>query len=120
MLGRYAAEVQSSRQGKAISTMAEVTEAGRSLKERLWEIMVRRRQGCKLAVPFLHVNESAPLRAQVEMTPPGTQIAPEAGKKEMALFDVKYKIFRESIDVQRKWRKMVEDVCGDAGKEEEA
>lgn len=51
------------------------------------------------------------------MTPAGKRIVPEAGKKEMALFDVKYQIYKESIDVQRRWRKMVDDVAGSEGLE---
>jgi hypothetical protein len=43
------------------------------------------------------------------MTPAGKRVVPGAGPKEMALLDVKYKIFRESIDVQRRWRKIVDD-----------
>lgn len=58
----------------------------------------------------------SPTRLQVDMTPVGKRIVPEAGEKEMALFDVKYKIYRESIEVQRRWRKMVDDVAGDEGR----
>lgn len=44
------------------------------------------------------------------MTPEGKAVLPAAKDYEKRLLDVKYKIFRESIDVQRRWRKMVEDV----------
>lgn len=38
------------------------------------------------------------------MTPPGTQISPSASPKEKKLLEAKYKIFRESIDIQKRWR----------------
>lgn len=47
------------------------------------------------------------------MTPAGKRIVPSAGEKEMRLLDVKYKIFRESIDVQKRWREMVKEACGE-------
>ena len=48
-------------------------------------------------------------RVQVEMTPPGTMIAPAAKPKEKKLLEAKYKIFRESIEIQYRWRKEMED-----------
>jgi hypothetical protein len=75
-LGRFAHEVAEARQGKEITSMDDVKESGKKMGERLWEIMV-------------------------EMTPPGKRVVPEAKEKEVKLLDVKYKIFRESIDVQR-------------------
>lgn len=48
-----------------------------------------------------------------EMTKPAYAIIPrkgEEGEKEKRLLDVKYKIFREAVDVQRKWRKMIDEV----------
>lgn len=47
------------------------------------------------------------------MTPAGKRVIPGAGEQEMRLLDVKYKIFRESIDVQRRWRKMVDEAYGE-------
>ncbi|KAL7410972.1 Pentulose kinase [Mrakia frigida] len=88
MLGRYAYEVQRSRDSKEITTMEEVLSEGQQYKESLWEIMV-------------------------EMTPAGKRVVPGAGEQEMRLLDVKYKIFRESIDVQRRWRKMVDEAYGE-------
>ncbi|KAH9950160.1 Pentulose kinase [Amylocystis lapponica] len=45
----------------------------------------------------------------VEMTPPGTMIAPAADAKEKKLLEAKYKIFRESIEIQKRWRKEMEE-----------
>ncbi|KAI9507189.1 Pentulose kinase [Russula earlei] len=45
-----------------------------------------------------------------EMTPPGTVIRPSAGEREKRLLDVKYRIFLESIDIQRKWRREIDAV----------
>ncbi|KZT12662.1 Pentulose kinase [Laetiporus sulphureus 93-53] len=45
----------------------------------------------------------------IEMTPPGTMIAPSASAREKKLLLAKYKIFRESIDIQKRWRKEMED-----------
>jgi hypothetical protein len=41
---------------------------------------------------------------KVEMTLPGTLIAPTATAKEQKLLEAKYKIFRESIEIQKRWR----------------
>ena len=46
---------------------------------------------------------------QVEMTPPGTMVVPAASAKEEKLLEAKYKIFRESIDIQKRWRKEMEN-----------
>ena len=43
------------------------------------------------------------------MTPPGTLVAPAASPKEKKLLQAKYKIFRESIDIQKRWRKEMEE-----------
>ena len=45
------------------------------------------------------------------MTPPGTLIAPAASVKEKKLLEAKYKIFRESIELQKRWRKEMEDAA---------
>ena len=41
----------------------------------------------------------------VEMTPQGESVAPSATAKEKRLLEAKYKIFREQIEIQRRWRK---------------
>lgn len=41
MLGRFAAEVSESRQGKPIELQKDAEEVSEGMKERLWEIMVR-------------------------------------------------------------------------------
>ncbi|KAI6046497.1 hypothetical protein EDC04DRAFT_2864704 [Pisolithus marmoratus] len=48
-------------------------------------------------------------RVMVEMTPSGTLIAPSAPSKIKKILDAKYKIFLEMIDVQKRWRKEVEE-----------
>ncbi|KAF9268339.1 Pentulose kinase [Marasmius fiardii PR-910] len=45
----------------------------------------------------------------VEMTPPGTIVRPAASKREKKLLEAKYKIFREQIDIQYRWRKEIEE-----------
>ncbi|OCH84587.1 Pentulose kinase [Obba rivulosa] len=44
-----------------------------------------------------------------EMTPPGTLVPPKAEEKEKRLLEAKYKIFRESIDIQLRWRKEMDE-----------
>lgn len=48
-------------------------------------------------------------KIMVDMTPPGTLVAPSASSREKKLLQAKYKIFRESIDIQKRWRKEMED-----------
>ncbi|KAF7330797.1 Pentulose kinase [Mycena venus] len=48
-------------------------------------------------------------RIMVEMTPPGTLVAPAASPKEKKLLAAKYKIFRESIEIQKRWRQEMEE-----------
>ncbi|KAF8898113.1 FGGY family of carbohydrate kinase [Gymnopilus junonius] len=45
----------------------------------------------------------------VEMTPPGMMIKPSCTQKEKKLLDAKYKIFLETIDIQKRWRKEIEE-----------
>ncbi|KAJ3987591.1 Pentulose kinase [Lentinula detonsa] len=46
-------------------------------------------------------------RIMVEMTPPGTIVKPSGREKK--LIEAKYKIFREAIDIQYRWRKQIEE-----------
>lgn len=43
------------------------------------------------------------------MTPPGTLVAPAASSRVKKLLDAKYKIFRETIDIQKRWRQQIEE-----------
>jgi hypothetical protein len=43
------------------------------------------------------------------MTPPGTIVRPAAAAKEKKLLEAKYKIFREAIDIQYRWRVEIEE-----------
>ncbi|KAH9921515.1 Pentulose kinase [Epithele typhae] len=45
----------------------------------------------------------------VEMTPAGTMVEPAASPKEKKLLQAKYKIFLEAIELQRRWRKEMEE-----------
>jgi len=40
----------------------------------------------------------------VEMTPPGTLVSPAASPREKKLLEAKYKIFLETIEIQKRWR----------------
>ncbi|WVQ98038.1 hypothetical protein IAU59_005160 [Kwoniella sp. CBS 9459] len=89
MLGRYAYDLTAERQGQAITNQAEAEEAKEKDGNKLWDVMV-------------------------SMTHPGKRVDPRSddlGEREVKLLDVKYKIFREAVEVQRKWRKMVAEVA---------
>jgi hypothetical protein len=45
------------------------------------------------------------------MTPPSTRVVPSASKKEKKLLEAKYKIFRETIEIQKRWRKQMEEAA---------
>ncbi|GLB33245.1 putative FGGY family of carbohydrate kinases, C-terminal domain [Lyophyllum shimeji] len=45
----------------------------------------------------------------VEMTPVGSLVAPSASAKERRLLEAKYKIFRETIEIQKRWRKEMDE-----------
>jgi len=46
----------------------------------------------------------------VEMTAPGTVISVSLNSREKRLLEAKYSIFREAIEIQKRWRKQMEDV----------
>lgn len=48
----------------------------------------------------------------VEMTPPGSLIRPTLDEEASRLLNTKYSIFREMIDVQKRWRKEIEQATG--------
>ena len=47
------------------------------------------------------------------MTRPGVQIVPSATIREKQLLEAKYKIFRETINIQRRWRKEMAEAAED-------
>jgi len=47
------------------------------------------------------------------MTPVGTLITPKATNKEKKLLESKYKIFLETIEIQKRWRKQMEDAANE-------
>jgi len=86
MLGRFAADLSAGRQGQPILTQTESVEAGKKDGGLLWNVMT-------------------------DMTQPGEKVEPRRGadgESEKKLLDVKYKIFREAVEVQKRWRSMVE------------
>jgi hypothetical protein len=46
------------------------------------------------------------------MTPSGTKMSPAASWKEKRLLEAKYKIFLETIEIQKKWRHVMEAAVG--------
>ena len=91
MLGRYADE--------ASNNGGERGREGQA--ERLWSIMVRFASSIFVFLLFFIL--------QVEMTSIGTLISPKASNKEKRLLEAKYKIFLETIDIQMRWRKEMDD-----------
>ncbi|KAL7419484.1 hypothetical protein Q5752_006322 [Cryptotrichosporon argae] len=84
MLGRFAHEL-SAAAPQRITTQADAEKLGSDKGAFLWDIMV-------------------------DMTQGATKIEPRTGKEgdvEKKLLDVKYAIFREAVEVQRRWRDMV-------------
>lgn len=85
MLGRFAADMAATLDGP-ITTQEQVKAVGESDGEKLWDVMV-------------------------EMTQPATSVLPRAGeegKVERRLLDQKYKIFREAVEVQKRWRGLMD------------
>ncbi|KAI5475847.1 protein of carbohydrate kinase, FGGY type family [Pseudohyphozyma bogoriensis] len=66
-----------------IKTQEDAEKGSYGMKERLWKVML-------------------------EMSKPGTTVAPSASEKELKLLKVKYEVFKECIELQRKWRKNVD------------
>ncbi|KAH0839566.1 hypothetical protein J3R83DRAFT_455 [Lanmaoa asiatica] len=50
-------------------------------------------------------------KIMVEMSLPGTLVAPAPSSKVKKLFEAKYKIFRETIDIQKRWRQQMEEAA---------
>ena len=50
---------------------------------------------------------------QVEMTAPGTVVSVSANPREKKLLEAKYSIFRETIEIQKRWRKKMEDAVSE-------
>ncbi|KAI5122182.1 hypothetical protein M0805_007079 [Coniferiporia weirii] len=73
-----------SRGSAMLARFAVETQKGVQKKDLLWEIMV-------------------------EMTPKGTLVTPSASAREKKLLEAKYKIFLESIDIQKRWRTEIDE-----------
>ncbi|KAH7105324.1 Pentulose kinase [Auriculariales sp. MPI-PUGE-AT-0066] len=91
MLGKIAHEVSGvpveANQASRWTSQTQVDEIGAKYAERLWEIMV-------------------------EMTPSGGVIRATATDTERKILDAKYRIFLETIDIQRRWRREVDAAAG--------
>lgn len=89
MLGRFAHDISASRSGnKPITTQQEAEQEKTKGGKRLWDVMTL-------------------------MTAPASRVEPRGGtegEREKRLLDVKYKIFREAVEIQKRWRGMVEEV----------
>ncbi|KAI9466579.1 Pentulose kinase [Lactarius psammicola] len=66
--------------------------------------------GAAMLGRFAAIPATALWNIMQEMTPPATVVQPAAGDKEKKLLEAKYKIFLESIDIQRRWRKEIDAV----------
>ncbi|KAG6856537.1 hypothetical protein C0995_005629 [Termitomyces sp. Mi166 len=88
MLGRFAAEVSqrsAQEEGEGSETYISPCDlSGEQQGDLLWKIMV-------------------------EMTPVGRLVAPSAFVKEKKLLEAKYKIFKENIEIQKRWRKEMDE-----------
>ena len=49
------------------------------------------------------------------MTAPGTMIPVSSNSREKKLLETKYSIFLESIEIQKRWRKKMEDAVSEEG-----
>lgn len=90
-----------SRGSAMLARFAAERQQGKTEKDLLWDIMV--------GFSFLIIYWRSRLSSfQVEMTPNGTLVSPSASAREKKLLEAKYKIFQESIDIQKRWRKDIE------------
>ncbi|EJD00891.1 Pentulose kinase [Fomitiporia mediterranea MF3/22] len=71
-----------SRGSAMLARFARERQEGNTKQDLLWDIMV-------------------------EMTPSGTLVSPAASPREKKLLEAKYKIFLESIEIQKRWRKEI-------------
>jgi glycerol kinase len=95
MLGRMAAEVS----GGQLAEMQGAEQA-----EKLWNIMVSLSPQC---------GRSPTNLLQTEMTPPARVVSPSASPREKKLLEAKYQIFRESIEIQKRWRVQMEQAASE-------
>ena len=50
---------------------------------------------------------------QVEMTAPGTVVSVSVNSREKKMLEAKYSIFRETIEMQKRWRRKMEDAVSE-------
>jgi len=53
----------------------------------------------------------------VDVTPPGRLVRPAAARRVKSLLEAKYKIFRETVEIQKRWRREVEESLGEEAEE---
>jgi hypothetical protein len=99
VLGRFAAEMAGPGGEREMKEMS-----GKEQADLFWKIMVGT---CFLLLDLWTVDLSGDV--QVEMTPTGTLLAPRRSLTEKRLLDAKYKIFKEMIELQKRWRQEMED-----------
>lgn len=81
--------------------LGRVASKGVTVAEDMWRIMVSTEHPNRWYLRFYFL--------QVEMTPPAILITPAAPAKVKQILDAKYKIFLEMIDIQKRWRKEMEE-----------
>lgn len=84
ILGRFAHEQQQAGVHLVGDTQQAAEEASYAHRDRLWQLMV-------------------------DMTKPGTLVQPTKDTKTKRLLDAKYTVFRDAINVQRRWRSTVQE-----------
>ena len=60
-------------------------------------------------------ERAADFSVQAEMTAAGTVIPVSVNSREKKLLEAKYSIFREAIEIQKRWRKKMEDAVSEEG-----
>ena len=111
MLGCAAAEEASRLQSSRLDNQEAAEKSSFGMKDRLWDVMV---PASRCFAHHRYGISSPPLPfAQIRMSRPGTTVKPSASEQELKLLQVKYDIFRECIDIQRRWRAKVRDALGE-------
>lgn len=85
--------------------LGRVASEGVTAAEGMWRIMV----STEHLDHYLYLLTFCFL--QVEMTPPATLVTPAASAKVKQTLNAKYKIFLEMIDIQKRWRKQMEEAA---------
>lgn len=111
MLGCAAAEEASRLQSSRLDNQEAAEKSSFGMKDRLWDVMASVFR-CVAEPRIRHRLITIPF-AQIRMSRPGTTVKPSASEQELKLLQVKYDIFRECIEIQRRWRAKVRDALGE-------